>query len=213
MQLLHQLLIEQVPATRKAIAPVMTTPLERTRSLVEARHLLETLNFRPVKEGSPAWRERAEALLVHFPTAEELHLAHVALPMIFGPIPWLQEAIKEPVIPVLEASNKSTERPEQAHILTGAHKDNMRPNTGRRAATPPTAGATAGANTNSAQCWLPLESVTRLNVTTDEAAFYLNRRPQTLRGWACHQDGPLGPSKIHGRLAWSVADIKKLLAP
>lgn len=57
----------------------------------------------------------------------------------------------------------------------------------------------------------PLEAVTRPAVDTAHAAHYLNRRPQTLRGWACHEDGPLRPLRINGRLAWPVADIRRLL--
>ena len=56
-----------------------------------------------------------------------------------------------------------------------------------------------------------LESVTRPAVDTASAAHYLNRRPQTLRGWACHEDGPLRPVRINGRLAWPVAGIKAAL--
>jgi len=57
----------------------------------------------------------------------------------------------------------------------------------------------------------PLLEVTREVLTTDEAAFYLNRRPQTLRAWACLTSGPCMPVRIMGRLAWKVADIKRLL--
>lgn len=57
----------------------------------------------------------------------------------------------------------------------------------------------------------PLETVTRPAVTTEEAAFYLSRRPQTLRCWACHEDGPIRPLRINGRLAWPVAELRKLL--
>lgn len=57
----------------------------------------------------------------------------------------------------------------------------------------------------------PLEEVTRPAVTTKEAAYYLSRRPQTLRGWACHQNGPVRPLRINGRLAWPVCDLRKLL--
>ena len=57
----------------------------------------------------------------------------------------------------------------------------------------------------------PLESVTRPAVDTAAAAYYLTRRPQTLRGWACYEDGPLGPIRINGRLAWSIPAIKQLL--
>jgi hypothetical protein len=57
----------------------------------------------------------------------------------------------------------------------------------------------------------PLEQVTRPTVQTDAAAFYLNRRPQTLRAWACHEDGPLRPIRINSRLAWPVAALRTLL--
>lgn len=57
----------------------------------------------------------------------------------------------------------------------------------------------------------PLDQVTREVLTTDEAAFYLNRRPQTLRAWACLTSGPCMPVRIMGRLAWKVTDIKSLL--
>ena len=62
-----------------------------------------------------------------------------------------------------------------------------------------------------AQTWPPLELVTRPTIPTEQAAYYLARRPQTLRGWACNEDGPLRPVRIHGRLAWPVAAIRKLL--
>lgn len=48
-------------------------------------------------------------------------------------------------------------------------------------------------------------------VTTAEAAIQLNRKPQTLRKWACYEDGPLKPLRINGRLGWRVSDIQNLL--
>lgn len=57
----------------------------------------------------------------------------------------------------------------------------------------------------------PLEQVTRPTVPTDAAAYYLNRQPQTLRAWACLENGALRPVRINGRLAWSVASIRALL--
>lgn len=57
----------------------------------------------------------------------------------------------------------------------------------------------------------PLDSVSRPTVPTDQAAYYLDRRPQTLRGWACLGDGPIKVLRVHGRLAWSVSDIKSIL--
>lgn len=56
----------------------------------------------------------------------------------------------------------------------------------------------------------PIESVNKPNLTTAECAFYLNRQPQTLRGWACHENGPLRPTRIGGLLAWSTATVKAL---
>lgn len=58
--------------------------------------------------------------------------------------------------------------------------------------------------------YLPLEQVTRPNLKTEEAAHYLNRRPQTLRAWACLENGPLRPRRIGGLLAWSTNEVKVL---
>lgn len=57
---------------------------------------------------------------------------------------------------------------------------------------------------------LRLEQVNKPNLTTEEAAYYLNRRPQTLRAWACHEAGPLRPRRIGGLLAWATVEIKIL---
>lgn len=57
----------------------------------------------------------------------------------------------------------------------------------------------------------PITSVTRTTVTTEEAAYYLNRKPQTLRGWSSAGKGAVTPLNIQGRLAWPVADIRALL--
>jgi hypothetical protein len=46
---------------------------------------------------------------------------------------------------------------------------------------------------------------------TEEAARVLNRRPQTLRKWACLENGPIRPVRINGRLAWRVCDLASLL--
>jgi hypothetical protein len=59
--------------------------------------------------------------------------------------------------------------------------------------------------------FLPLDSIVQPTVPTDLAAFYLSRRPQTLRKWACEDSGPIRPLRIYGRLAWRVADIKALV--
>lgn len=61
------------------------------------------------------------------------------------------------------------------------------------------------------QIFPPLETVTRPTVPTDSAAYYLNRRPQTLRSWACFENGLIKPIRINGRLAWPVSEIRKIL--
>lgn len=58
---------------------------------------------------------------------------------------------------------------------------------------------------------VPLERETRIALPTPEAAFHLNRAQQTLRLWAMREDGPVRPLRINGRLAWPVADIRRLL--
>lgn len=57
----------------------------------------------------------------------------------------------------------------------------------------------------------PLESVSRPAVDTAAAAYYLNRRPQTMRAWACLENGPLRPVRINGRLAWPVSELRRVL--
>ena len=57
----------------------------------------------------------------------------------------------------------------------------------------------------------PLHLETRAALPTAEAASHLGRAEQTIRLWACRDNGPLRPIRIHGRLAWPVADIKRLL--
>ena len=59
--------------------------------------------------------------------------------------------------------------------------------------------------------FVPLELESRPTVDTAAGAHYLLRRPQTLRGWACREDGLLRPIRINGRLAWKTADIRALL--
>ena len=59
--------------------------------------------------------------------------------------------------------------------------------------------------------YVSLDRETRTAVDTATAAHHLMRQPQTLRGWACKEDGPLRPVRVHGRLAWSVAELRRVL--
>lgn len=58
----------------------------------------------------------------------------------------------------------------------------------------------------------PLNEVTAPNVSTRHAAYYLGRRPGTLRNWSTEQvSAPLRPRRINGRLAWPVTEIRALV--
>lgn len=57
----------------------------------------------------------------------------------------------------------------------------------------------------------PIDQETRSHVETACAAFHLMRKPQTMRAYACLENGPIRPIRINGRLAWPVAEIRKLL--
>jgi hypothetical protein len=57
----------------------------------------------------------------------------------------------------------------------------------------------------------PLDAESRTNIDTAAAAFYLLRKPQTLRIWACKETGPIRPVRINGRLAWPVEQIRNIV--
>lgn len=58
----------------------------------------------------------------------------------------------------------------------------------------------------------PLSAVTRPTVPTAQAAYYLDRAPQTLRMWAMKDGtGPVRPVRVHGILAWPVAELRRVL--
>lgn len=58
----------------------------------------------------------------------------------------------------------------------------------------------------------PLGDLRLPNVSTEQAAFYLNRKPQTLRKWAMMESGPIRPIRINGRLAWPVSVLQRVAA-
>lgn len=61
------------------------------------------------------------------------------------------------------------------------------------------------------QQFTPLELEGRPTVLTDAAAFYLQLAQQTMRAYACKENGPLRPIRIGGRLHWKTEDIRRLL--
>ncbi len=58
---------------------------------------------------------------------------------------------------------------------------------------------------------LAVRAAGRDTLPTSEAAPAINRACQTLRKWACLENGPIRPVRINGRLAWRVADLARLL--
>ena len=56
----------------------------------------------------------------------------------------------------------------------------------------------------------PIDRLTSSTVPTAQAAFYLNRKPQTLREWAM-TGKVIKPIRCNGRLAWPVSAIKALI--
>lgn len=55
-----------------------------------------------------------------------------------------------------------------------------------------------------------LSHVNQTHVPTEQAAYYLNRKPQTLRIWAM-TGKVIAPLRVNGRLAWPVDAIKRAL--
>jgi len=64
-----------------------------------------------------------------------------------------------------------------------------------------------------AQRFTPLELETRPTVDTAAASHYLHLAPQTMRIYACRENGPIRPRRIPGsaKLHWATADIRRLL--
>lgn len=61
------------------------------------------------------------------------------------------------------------------------------------------------------QGFVPLDKEIRTHVSTKVMCYHLDRKEQTARGWACHEDGPIRPIRVNGRLAWPVDDIRRIL--
>ena len=59
----------------------------------------------------------------------------------------------------------------------------------------------------------PLAEDTREAMPTTDAARHLGRTQQTMRRWACNQNGPIQPVRMGRRthLLWRTEDIRKLL--
>lgn len=65
--------------------------------------------------------------------------------------------------------------------------------------------------TQTTQLSVPLVEETRVALPTPEAAWHLSRAQQTLRIWACRDNGPIRPIRLNGRLLWPVSEIRRVL--
>ena len=69
----------------------MTIPYERTRALIETKSfLLKLVDTKRVPRVPKSVRQHAEYLLRHYPSYEDIELAHKALPDYYGPVPPFQ---------------------------------------------------------------------------------------------------------------------------
>jgi hypothetical protein len=56
-----------------------------------------------------------------------------------------------------------------------------------------------------------LDKETRAALPTAEAAHHLSRTQWTLRHWAMQERGPIKPLRVHGRLLWPTAELRRVL--
>ena len=69
----------------------MTIPYERTRALIETKSfLLKLVDTKRLPRVPKTVRQHAEYLLKHYPSYENIELAHKALPDYYGPVPPFQ---------------------------------------------------------------------------------------------------------------------------
>ena len=69
----------------------MTVPFERTRALIETKiFLLKLVDTKRLPRVPKSVRQHAEYLLRHYPSYEDIELAHKALPECYGPVPPFQ---------------------------------------------------------------------------------------------------------------------------
>lgn len=76
---------------------------------------------------------------------------------------------------------------------------------------PNASGPRSGSSNGLPPDFVPLHEERRSHISTRLMCLHIGRKEQTARGWACNEDGPLRPIRVNGRLAWPVADIKRLM--
>ena len=89
----------------------MTTPYERTRSLLETKSfLLKLVDTTCLPRVPRSVREHAAYLLQPYPSYADIDIAHKALPMIFGPVPPFSRLVGgEQTVGVIEATKERKE--------------------------------------------------------------------------------------------------------
>lgn len=80
--------VPAIAKLRNTEGPIMTTPYERTRSMIETKaYLQELIDPTATPRVPKALREIARKLLRHYPGYAEIELAHKCLPHLYGPVP------------------------------------------------------------------------------------------------------------------------------
>lgn len=57
----------------------------------------------------------------------------------------------------------------------------------------------------------PISTITAPTVSTDQAAYYLNRKPETLRKYAKMDKPPIRPLRLGRQYLFRTADIKAII--
>lgn len=96
----------------------MTTPFERTRSLIETKHFLQESQDPQLTPRVPtAVREIARKLLRHYPSYADVELAHKALPNWYGPVPPFSRMCGDPqTVGVIEAATPKERQARERNI-------------------------------------------------------------------------------------------------
>jgi len=83
----------------------MTSPFERTRSLVLTKELLQRLSSLGFDTVPPSISAEAGRLLRDYPTLADIEAAHKAVPELYGPVPPFQRDIANPqILGILDAA-------------------------------------------------------------------------------------------------------------
>jgi hypothetical protein len=98
----------------------MTMPFERTRAVLQTREFLQwVMSADATAEMLVQAKREARTLLRHFPSSIDLHLAHLACPMWFGPTLELRRPMPPDEVERLVADLDSAEHHGQDGVSQG----------------------------------------------------------------------------------------------